>query len=331
MSQTFYTGPAKVYNGLNSVAFQANGAQGQVKLTINEKTSDVGTAQFGKIAETLDDQTGEIDITPFDSWSLLPTLLPPYLGVTTASGTGNGAGALLIGTRPHGAANSPTKIYTPDGRLYSCVRTGIIGHPTLTLGNGQPLYGGIKISLLGDPTLSPGATSFLITANAITETGATDPGGVFALADFVRGKWTAAWGTLAGFGGDGTSTLEAEDGWQLVPDVKYSARMVNKVTRHMVLDSAAFMIKGRPVGPTQSQILGALLAHTAGLRLGTSTNAANLVLTGPNSKTITLNNADIKGAGFEFGGTKLGNGEVGFVVTQAFTSGAPTPMVVFSA
>lgn len=331
MSQAYYTGPAKVYLGSNSVALQANGANGQVKFNINEKTADAGTAMFGKIAETLDDQTGEIDVTPFDSWSLLPSLFPPFLGVTTASGTGNGAGVLAIGTRPHGSTNTTSKIYTPDGRLYVPVRTAVTGHPTLKLNSGEGLYGPVKISCLGDPTKNPGDSEFLLTGNAITETGATDPGGVFSMADFIRGRWFGAWGTLAGFGGDGGSAMEGEDGWEIVPDIKYSPRLVQKVTRHMVLESVSFMAKARLVGPTQTQIAAAILAHTAGSRFGAGTNAAPLILTGPSGKTITLNQSEIKGTGFEFGGTKLGNGEIGFVCSMTFTTGAPQPLLVFSA
>ena len=329
MSQNYYTGPAKAF--FAAVGLQANGAQGQIKADLIEKTSDAGTSQFGKIAETLDDQYAEVTLTPFDSYNLLPTLFPTFLGVTTGVGTGFGAGALLIGTRPHTASNVPLKLWTPDGRLYNFVRAAITGHPTLNLGNGQPLYSGIKFTCLGDITKNPGDSAFLVAGNAITESGGSDPGGVFTMADFVRGKWTGAWGTLAGFGGDGGSAMEAEDGWQLVPEIKYSARTVQKVTRHMVLDSVAFMIKGRPVGPTQTQIAGALLAHAAGSRFGVGTNGADVVLTGPSSKTITLKQAEIKGAGFEFGGSKLGNGEIGFVSSMTFTTGAAQPLVVFSA
>src|ERR1035437_1934055 len=331
MPQNFYTGPAKVFLGGNSVSLQATGANGQVKFTITEKKSDAGTAMFGKIAETLDDLTGEIDVTPFDSWSLLPSLFPPYLGVTTASGTGFAAGVLAIGTRPHGASNVASKVFTPDGRLYIPVRTAVTGHPSLKLNNGEGLYGGVKITCLGDPTLAPGASGFLLTGNAITESAGADPGGAFSLADFVRGRWTGAWGTLAGFGGDGGAALEGEDGWEIVPAIKYSVRTVQKVTRHMVLDSVSFMAKAWLVGPTHTQIAGALLAHTAGSRFGAGTNAASLVLTGPNSKTITLPFSEIKGAGFEFGGTKLGTGEIGFVTSMAFTTGAPQPQLIFSA
>jgi hypothetical protein len=321
----YYTGPGKVY--INSVGLQASGENGQIKFSITEKMSDVATAQYGKIAATLDDVTGEIDITPFDNWGLLPTLFPAFLGVTH----GVTAGALLIGTRPHGASLAASKIWTPDGRLYNAVRTAITGHPSLKLGSGDGLYGAVKITCLGDPSKNPGDAAFLLAGNAITESAGADPGGAMTMADFIRGRWFGAWGTLAGFGGDAGAPVEAEDGWELVPDIKYSARTVQKVTRHMVLDSVAFMAKCRPVGPTQTQIAGALLAHTAGSRHGAGTNAADLVLTGPSSKTITLKKAEIMGAGFEFGGTKLGNGEVGFVTSMTFTAGAADPLLVFSA
>jgi hypothetical protein len=321
----YYTGPAKVF--INSVGLQANGAQGAVQLNLLEKTSDVGTAQFGKIAETLDDQIAELNLTPFDNWSLLRTLFPAFLGVSV----GTSAGVLVIGSRPHGSSNAATKIWTPDGRLYNVVRTAVTGHPTLTLGNGQPLFGPIKITGLGDPAKNPGDDGFLIDSNAITETGGADPGGAFTMDDFVRGRWFGAWGTLAGFGGDAGAPVEGEEGWQIVPDIKYSVRTVQKVSRHMVLDSVAFMAKCRPVGPTQTQIAGALLAHSAGSRFGAGANADDLILTGPNSKTITLKKSEIKGAGFEFGGTKLGNGEIGFVSSMTFTGGAADPLLIFSA
>ena len=331
MSQAYYSGPAKVFLSGNSVALQPNGENGAVKFSIDEKTSDIATAMFGKIGETLDSQMGEIETVPFDSWHLLPTLFPPYLGVTTASGTGNGAGALVIGTRPHGNANVSAKIYTPDGRLYVPVRAAVTGHPNMKFNSGEALFTSVKISCLGDPAKSPGDSAFLLTGNAITESAASDPGDAFALTDFVRGRWSSAWGTLAGFGGDGGAAMEGEDGFELVPAVKYDPLTVSKILRHMKLATASFMIKLRPVGPTQTQIATALLAHTAGSRFGAGTNAADLILTGPNSKTVTLKQCEIKGAGFEFGGTKLGNGEIGFVPAMTFNTGAPQPQLIFSA
>ena len=47
--------------------------------------------------------------------------------------------------------------------------------------------------------------------------------------------------------------LEAENGWDLICDVKYSPITVQKITRLYKLDSARFMLRGRLVGPTHTQ------------------------------------------------------------------------------
>ena len=322
---TYYSGPGKVY--LNSVALQAQGENGQIVAIINEPTTPVAAAMFGRIGETFDDQTGRISVTPFDNWGLLATLFPAFLGISV----GSTAGALVVGTRPHGAANVPTKIYTPDGRLYNFVRTAVTKHPDLKLGVGEPLFGPCEITALGDPTLNPGAASFLVTGNAITETGGSDPGGAFVTSDFERGAWSGAWGTLAGFGGDGGAALQAEDFWTVQINAKYSPLKVQKCTRHMKLDSVEIMAKARLVGPTHTQLIGELGTHTLGSLYGSGANAADLILTGPNSKIITVKKTELRGAGFEFGGTKLGTGEVGFVTQMTFSAGAPQPLLTFSA
>jgi hypothetical protein len=324
-SATYYSGPGKVY--LNSVALQAQGENGQVTATINEPTTPVAAAMFGRIGETLDDQTVTISVTPFDNWGLLATLYPAFLGISV----GATAGVLLVGTRPHGASNLPTKIWTPDGRLYNFVRTAVTKHPDLKLGVGEPLFGAAEITALGDPASNLGTSGFLVTGNAITETAGTDPGGAMTVADFIRGAWTGAWGALAGFGGDGGAALQAEDFWTISVNAKYSPLKVQRCTRHMKLDSVEIMAKARLVGPTHSQLVAQLGTHTLGSVYGSGTNAGDLILTGPGSKVITLIQAEIRGAGFEFGGTKLGTGEIGFVNQMKFTAGAPQPLLTFSA
>ena len=325
MSTTYYSGPGKVY--FNSVGLQADGENGQIVATLAEKTDPVAASQFGKIGETLADQTVKVSVTPFDNWGLLATLFPAFLGVTV----GSTAGVLVIGTRPHTASNVPLKIYTPDGRLYSFVRAAVTKHPDLKLGPGQGLFGAAEFTCLGDPAKNLGDSAFLVTGNAITESAGSDPGGAMTMSDFVRGNWTGAWGTLAGFGGDGGAALQAEDFWTITSEVKYSPLTVQKVTRHMKLDSVSFMAKARLVGPTHTQLLAELLSHTSGSLFGSNTNAADLILTGPSSKTVTLKQSEIKGAGFEFGGTKLGTGEIGFVNKMTFSAGAAQPLLIFSA
>lgn len=316
--KTIYSGPGKVY--FNSIGLFPEGINGPIKLALNETTVPIGASMFGRVSEQVSDQTVDLTFVPFDNWGSLRTLFPAYLGVTV----GASAGALVIGTRPHTAANVATKVWTPDGRLYNIVRSALVGHPTLHLGIGKALFSEARILGVGDGVtpVAMGASGFLIAGNAITESGGADPGGNFTMSDFIRGAWTGVWGAVTGF-----DAVEAEDEWTIECSVSYSPLTVQGRTRGMKLDSVSFMARVRPFGPTQTQILANLGAHTHGQRLG----SADLVLTGPSSKTITLKNAEIKGAGFEFGGTQLGNGEIGFVNEMTFNTGAAQPLLVFSA
>jgi len=327
-SKTIYSGPGKVY--VNSIALQPEGENGPIKVGLNEETAEIAAAMFGRVGEQVADQTVELSLKPFDNWGSLRTLFPAALGVSC----GASAGVLVIGTRAHGAANAATKVWTPDGRLYNIVRSAIVGHPALHLGVGKALFGDTKIVGIGDGVtpVAMGASGFLIAGNAITESAGSDPGGNMTMSDFIRGAWTGIWGTVAGFGGAAgsdtlTNPVEAEDEWTIEPNVKYSPLKVQGRTVGYKLDSVGFMAKCRPFGPTHTDIVAAIGAHTHGGRLG----SADLTLTGPSSKTITLKNAAIKGGGFDFGGTQLGSGEIGFVNEMTFTAGAAQPLLVFSA
>lgn len=330
--QTYYAGPGKVY--FNGLSILPDGENGQLRSMLTEKKTDRGSAMYGQHLSTLDDQMIETSLTPFDQWALLPTLFPAWLGVTTAAGSGTwsagGTGALKIGTNPFDPANAGTKfgsdIWTPDGRLYAPYRSAITKVPGMKLGVGQSLFEEMTLTSL--LTLPGDANpNQLFPSNAITESGAADPDSTGFSPDFVNGHWSASWGAITGFTG-----MEAEDFFQIVPDVKYQPFTVGKVTRIFKLVNSRFMVKARLVGPTQTQIIGKIAAHTAGTQL-TEGSATDLVLTHtPTSKTITLKNCEIFGSGFEFGGTKLGTGETGFVTSlTGWTAGQPGPLMIFSA
>lgn len=333
ISGTIYSGPGKVVLAVGVTptlyAFQAEGENGAVKLAIAEKRTRRSQAVHGYIRSTLDDQTAELTFTPFDSWASLPGLFPTYLGIQTGGVT---TSSLVIGTRPHDytapAANGagPTKVWTPDGRLYNVVRSAITKHPNMKLGVGQPLYESCTITGLALITQDLGGSGSIIAGNAITETAASDPDTAGFAVDFVNGHWTGAWGAIGGF-----TALEVEDYWTVQVDAKYSRLTVQKRTVHMKLDSVEIMIKGRLVGQTHTQLAGKVLAHTLGGTLKEG-SATDLVLTGPSSKTVTLKDCEVfmDNQGFEFGGTKLGTGEVAFVSNIDFTTGAPGPALIFS-
>lgn len=345
----YYSGPGKVYYKspvTNTViGFQPEGENGPCSFSLEEKTTERGASMYGQLFETLDDQVVKITVSPFDNWSLLPILFPTYLGVTTL-GTNGGTGSLAIGTSPHDPTNAgtiyPAGVYVPDGRQYNAVRAAITKHPSMKLGAGDKLFGGIELTGLGQLSVSsaiglPGSasngwimsTSESVTTGApITETGATDPDTTgFGTADFAQTHWTGNWGASAITGFD---NMEAEQGWDLMPEIKYQTYTVQKISRIMKLISARFMIKARIVGPSHTNLLAKILTHSSGALLVEGT-AKDLVLTGSNGKTITLKNCEVKNAPFTFGGTSLNTGEIAFVQTIPVTGGAASPSLVFSA
>ncbi len=328
---TYYSGQGMPYLtvGTAIIGFQPEGVNGAVTCAVEEKTTPRGSALYGEMLETFDDATGRIGFTPFDDWTLIPYLYPAWTGVDTSAIASGAAAVLKIGTNPHDPTNAgtmyPGGIWTVDGRQYAFVRCGWNKHPAMKFGAGEKLFGAAELLALGDPTKLPGATGFLMTGNAITESGAANPNTlVYAGTNFAQTHWTGAWGGVTGF-----DTLEAEDGWDLVADVKYQTFASQRITRVSRMTSTRFMLKGRLVGPTHTKLVGAVLAHTSGQVMQHGTVSDFTLTSG--TRTVVLHNTEIRSAPFEFGGTKLNTGEVGFVTSMQFTAGAPTALVTFSA
>ena len=355
-----YSGPAKVvmFNGGASpgqiAMLQADGENGQVKVQFDEKRTKRATGMTGYLRSTLDDQTVKVSLTPFDSWSLLPYMFPAYLGIVTgatfqSSGAAlpsSVAGALAIGTRPHAVngqagssptGNAPTKIWTPDGRLITIARTAVTKHPSLKLGVGMPLFTGIELTGLVPPANSIGASSGLISIAGDTQnsqSASADPDTIGAVFDaFINGHWTGIF-TGSVSGGLTTGVMDAEDGWDIAVEAKYSPLHVQKRTYDYKLDSVEVMVKARITNQTAAALLAEILAHTLGGTLEESASASGgtLILSGPSSKFIGLPNCVpyLEGSGFEFGGTKLNQGEVAFVSKIDVVAGSSSPATLNS-
>ena len=329
--QTIYAGPGKLF--FNGIGLSPIGDNGELKYEITANRAHMDSAMFGRLGSQLAGVTGKVSLTPADNWGSMPTFFPPYLGVSVGATTG----ALVMGTRPHTGGNVAAKIWSPDGRLITIVRAAITKHPEIHLGVDKPLFGGIELTALADIALDvTGGVGTAGAFHAITATGATDPGGQFGMADFIRCGWTGVLGTAAGFGGGGGDLpMQTEEEWVISNEIKYDALTVQKQTVAMKLSSSSFMVKGRLTGPTWAQIEALVLTgRLNGSFFGYPGNGAaamDLALTSQaGGKTITLKNADVVGEGFEFGGIKLGTGEVGFVNQMTFTAGAPQPQLLIT-
>jgi hypothetical protein len=312
---------------------------------MDEETSEVATAMFGKQGEQLVDQTATLSFRPFDNWAQLPCLFPPWFGVSVAASIGGSSyaghtGKVQVGGRVFGNASGtmiPMEVWTPDGRIYQLIRSALIRPPDLHLGVAKGLFGEARFMGIGDDSKSIGTLPFIYSDGAggsgIKESGGADPSASsMTMADYTRGAWTGVWGAVAGFGGAAGSLggaanpIQSEDEWTVTSDIKMSALKVQGRTYHYKIDSCYFMAKCKPYGPSHTDLIAAIGAHIQAQRLG----SADLTLTGPNSRSIVLKNAEIKGAGFKFGGTTLGTNDVGFVTQMTFSSGITQPLITFA-
>ena len=315
---TIYAGPGKIVRG--SMSLHAEGAGGRIIAKRTDETVPAVSSLFGTVSKYIRDLTVEIDVTPFDDWSMLAYLYPL---ITVATG-GTTAGGLSVGGDAHDPTNSgtatPCSIWTPDGRKYPFFRSAVTGHPEIHLGIDKAFYGAAKITCLGQLSKTRDDATFI--QDTVVETGGTDTGASYAAANIVRGPWTGA------YTGTGLTSIEVEDEWVVTPQITYNTYKAQGLSRKMTLANVAFAIHGRPVGPTHTQLATALEGLTIGQKL---TTATDFVLTGPGSKTITLKKAQVTMGGFEFGGTQLGTSEIVFHNSMTFTAGVPDPLLTFSA
>ncbi len=79
-----------------------------------------------------------------------------------------------------------------------------------------------------------------------------------------------------------------------------------------------------------AEVDAALLAQGGAAEHGAklSAKAADLVITGAQTVSVTVKNAALKTAGFVFAGKALRNGEIGFVSTINVSSGTATAALV---
>jgi hypothetical protein len=339
---TFYAGPAKV--NIAGVPVFAEGNTGEITLAIDQEADAIESASHGYVGASLGGAAGKLSFTPFGYWGAIPTLFPPWLGVTSHTGSTTNTGALAIGTKLEtnygaGAPSGTTGIVVinpTDGWSVLLKRAGLTRPPDLHLGVGKKPFGPAEVSFLPalSNILSAPPSFYTATATGATDlTGGSNLGGSAATSSFQQEAWT---GTLAGY--SLFAGLQAEDEWTITAELKWAASKASKQTIYLYLTSVRFLAKCRLFGVSPdlvqnnlvfsgAQIPGALLGSP-----GTQATPQNLVLTGASSgKTITLVNVDTVGAGFKFGANELGGGEIGFVTQASFSSGAIQPQLIFSA
>jgi hypothetical protein len=226
----------------------------------------------------------------------------PYLGA-------------VIGTVYPGNSDLPCAWNSNNGDTV-IISSALIGRmPELELGVDGPVLGRMEIwGVIGNGDNVGAANSYYTFQSGQSYSNPAMPG----TAVLGRQEFTAAWGSIAGFG-----NFQAQDKWTISHEIKLEPVTIQSRTRAFRLASYRVMARCKPLGPTMAQIDGALYAQGTGAGSGyrLSTNAANLVISGSSNMTVTLGNAALKSAGYVFGGKPLRLGELGWVSTLNIAGG----------
>jgi len=265
-------------------------------------TDVIAASLYGDVDEIYKDMIVKAAGRPlFYDTAALATMFPYLAGV--------------IGTSYPGSSDKTCAWNSNNGDVMTLTSALIGKMPDLELGVDGPVLGRMEIwGIIGNGDSASTANSYYTLQSGQSYSNPTVPGtAVLGWQEF-----TAAWGSVSGF-----TSFQAQEKWTISHELKLEPVTIQSRTRAFRLGSYRVMAKCKPLGPTMAQIDAALYAQGSGAAEGArlSTNAANLIITGSSSMTVTLGNAALKTAGYVFGGKPLRLGEVGWVSTLGIASG----------
>lgn len=297
-----------------------NGAKCYAKddfgIKLEKKTININTSPFGKVDERVIDVAAEATLTPEGRWSnaLIAAWFTPFANMI------RGTSLLGIGS------DLPFVASANDGEVHTIASAAITKLPDIFLSAKKTLLGSMTFKgyrILGSNWTTASSLYTVTTGGSVVDA-------TFAPSKIVVQPYTAVWGSIAGF-----TTVDTEEGWTISFNIHTKEIETDTAgTLDVRFQGIEIMAKCVPVGPTSANVLQAAniqgLSGTNGMNRGYSLNndgsggvVADLVITGADGVTaVTVKAANIKGAGYEFGATKLREGEIGFVATRTFSAGA---------
>jgi hypothetical protein len=296
-------GPAYVnFNGANIPLGEDS------RLEIAPVNTVISGALYGEVDEAYTDLVVKGTGTPLTYDNL--AVLWPYLQPT-------------IGQRIFGNSDTPFSWLSNNGDLITVTAGAVTKMPDLILSVDKPAIGPLELSGVVGSGLDPSHAN----AYYSIATGQAFSGPAVTTTKIPRQKYTAAWGSITGF-----TSFQAQEGWTITHELKLAPVKIQGRTVDMMITSYRAMAKCRPAEPTMANIDAGLLAQGTAAVHGAklSSLAADLVISGAQSMTVTVKNAALKGAGFVFAGKALRNGEIGFVSTINVTSGTATAALVLA-
>jgi hypothetical protein len=305
-------GAAYVSLNSNNIQFESD-----CSLEMAPTTSVLSSALYGKFDEAPTDLLIKFTGTPrYYDTAALSTVFP-YTGAFPAVGAFYGGG------------NATATINSINGDQF-ILNNAIVGRmPDLILGIEKVILGPMEIWGLIQSGKDPTNTAAYYTYNAAGGSYTFSYPAVPGTALIGQQEYTAAFGSVSGMTG-----FQAQETWTIAHELDWAPVPIQGRTRAFRLLSYRALAKCKPANATMAAILTAFglqgASAPAGTRLSQLAKAANggasfpsLAITGTGGVSVTLGNAALKTAGFQFGSKPLRQGEIGFVSTADLSSGMP--------
>lgn len=261
------------------------------------------------------DRSVEWSLTPDGRWNTaMIAALWPYLNCVPGFSMPTNTDRPFVA---HGA----------DAGLLTVLAAYVKKMPSITLSAKKSMIGSVGFKgILGsdmDPDDADSYMTYAATGGTLTDSG-------FSLAAIKTQPYTAAWGSVTGFG-----SFVGEDGFEVSFDVQSKEIPIDGLGSVVeVVQKVGVMVKCKPVGPTAAQILAALKFSGSGNTLGRShaAGASALTITGADAVAVfTSPKMSLVEAGYRFGNDVLRNGEIGFVANMNPASGVQGAIATLAA
>jgi hypothetical protein len=314
--------PVTVANLSGGAAFVGLNAQNiqfesDCSLEMAPTTAVLSSALYGKFDEIPTDLLIKFSGTPrYYDTAAISTMFP-YTGAFPAVGAFYGGG------------NTPASINSMNGDQF-VVNNAMVGKmPDLVLGVEKVILGPMEIWGLIQSGQDPTSAGAYYTYNAAGGSYSFAYPAVPATALVGQQEYTATFGGVSGL-----TSFQAQETWMISHELEWSPVLVQGRTRAFRLLSYRALAKCKPADATMAALITALGLQGAnaapGARLSQLAKAANggasfpsLTISGTSNISVTMGNAALKTAGFQFGAKPLRQGEIGFVSTADLSSGAP--------
>ena len=295
---TLYRGPAMVqYNGHTFFT------RDDIVARLAPEWGAVNTSMYGEVDSVLADRVYQVPLTLWGAWENLADLFP----AAVMAGT--------VGASIFGASDKALTIWGRNGDKVVYANAAVTKLANLHLGVGADLFSSaVEFTCLRANTANPEDANayFTLSNSPLTED-------AFAKTNFSRQRWTAAWGSVAGF-----ASFVGEKGIDISWEAQMEpVRVEGWGTSDFTL--AGFKAQARciPIGPTLAQLEAASQSQDTALGSLLSGAVADLTLSAAKSGTIVLKNAALREHGYAFGQTPLRIGECVWETTRLFVDGVP--------